>query len=130
MTCDLCIHKIQFFRWSRTMFKKFNKDEKGACLELAYCKLSNKSDIKTIVSISNIPFSQPDSLYVDFAFIKDFINQYDDIFTGGTYNNLKSGPVDVCGLNYYNPDLTNQIINKIKEQKPQKFEVVLNWLGN
>ena len=130
MTCDLCIHKIQFFRWSRTMFKKFNKDEKGACLELAYCKLSNKSDIKTIVSISNIPFSQPDSLYVDFAFIEDFINQYDDIFTGGTYNNLKSGPVDVCGLNYYNPDLTNQIINKIKEQKPQKFEVVLNWLGN
>ena len=67
MTCDLCIHKIQFFRWSRTMFKKFNKDEKGACLELAYCKLSNKSDIKTIVSVSNIPFSQPDSLYVDFC---------------------------------------------------------------
>lgn len=128
ITCDLCIYKIQFFRWSRTMFKKYNKEEKGACLELAYCKSSNKSDIKEIVSISNIPFSQPDSLYVAFPFIKDFIEQYDDIFTGGTYHNLKSGPVDVCGLNYYNPDLTNQIINKIKEQKPQEFEVVLNWL--
>ena len=110
------------------MFKKYNPKEKGACLELAYCKLPNKADIKKITSISHIPFNAEDSLCVVFPFIKDFIEQYDDIFTGGTYQNLKTGPVDVCGLNYYNPELTNQIIDKVRTQKPTEYELLLNWL--
>ena len=112
------------------MFKKYNSKEKGSCLELAYCKLPNKSDIKKITNISHIPFSAEDSLCVAFPFIKDFIEEYDDIFTGGTYQNLENGPVDVCGLNYYSPELTNQIIDKVRTQKPKEYELLLNWLEN
>lgn len=110
------------------MFQKYNPEENHHCLELAYCKLPIKSGIQDIVSISNITFNSPDSLYIVFDYLQDFINQYDDIFTGGTYNNLKTGPVDCCGLNYFNPELTNQIINKIRTQKPQEYEAVLKWL--
>lgn len=120
--------RYNFERRSQKMFKKYNSKEKSACLEFAYCKLPNKSNIKKITNISHIPFNAEDSLCVAFPFIKDFIEEYDDIFTGGTYQNLESGPVDVCGLNYYNPELTNQIINKVRTQKPKEYELLLNWL--
>lgn len=58
----------------------------------------------------------------------NFYNEYSEIFSCGIYNNLSSGVVDLSGLNYYSSDLTDIIIEKIKDEKPLDYEVLLDWL--
>lgn len=51
-----------------------------------------------------------------------------NIFDCGTYNNLKQGKVDIYGINYYAPFLTDAIIEKISKDKPKDYEVLTEWL--
>ena len=38
------------------------------------------------------------------------------------------GTFDIFGINYYAPSLTEDIIKKISEEKPEDFETLLEWL--
>ena len=50
------------------------------------------------------------------------------MFKNGTYNNLKSGEIDLCGINYYSPEQVDEMIKVIEETKPTDYKTVLDWL--
>lgn len=98
----------------------------SAFIEMQFCKLPVETGIKDIVAVRNINNWQNDSLYIydDNVFYKE----YSPIFNGGIYNNLKSGIVDVYGINYYAPVLIDSIFEKLHRKKPVDYEVVSDWI--
>lgn len=48
---------------------------------------------------------------------KEFMREYGNIFDCGIYNNLKTGNVDIYGINYYEPRAIELIIKRIIEKK-------------
>lgn len=113
-----------FYRfWDQEERNEFNG---GDFLELQYCRLPVGTPVERIVD--HTEFWRDDSLYVSGDEDALFYREYGDIFTGGTYANLKTGPMDWCGVNYYGPELTERIIEAILEKKPPKSTKVLLWL--
>lgn len=98
----------------------------SAFMELQYCTLKNKSELREIVNGNQNWLDS--SLYIFVRDIRCFCSNYAEIFYGGTYQNLQSGEIDVCGINYYSPEQLKDIILKIEEQKPLEYEVILEWL--
>ena len=97
----------------------------GSCfIELQFCSLPKGTPIETLVN-SDVHW-QDDSLYVDDE--NKFYKEYSSIFDCGVYNNLSSGSVDVYGLNYYSPEKTDIIIDKLGREKPCDYQVLLDWL--
>ena len=112
-----------------TMFLTQNERKTigGTCFyELQFCRLPESAPIKKIVSVDSIEHWKDDSIYVSDD--SDFYEVYSRIFTGGVYNNLQTGVVDTCGINYYSPELTQTIIARLQEEKPEEYEVLLSWL--
>lgn len=54
--------------------------------------------------------------------------EFGGIFVGGVYGDLQTGPVDWCGINYYDPELTGRILAKILEEKHREHEKLVPWL--
>ena len=114
------------------LFHVFDSQEKrkeyggSALIEIQFCRLPAGASLKDIVAIDAIHHWQNDSLYADDD--DTFYREYSRIFDCGTYNNLKSGVVDICGINYYAPESIDPIIGKICEEKPLEYEVLANWL--
>lgn len=99
----------------------------GSCfLELQCCRLPSGTSVLEIVSNDDIRHWQNDSLYIPDE--NAFFDAYSGIFTGGVYHNLQTGVVDVCGLNYYDPELTKTVRRRISEEKPPDYERLLVWL--
>ncbi len=97
----------------------------GSCfIELQFCSLPKGTPIETLVN-SDVHW-QDDSLYVDDE--NKFYKEYSSIFDCGVYNNLSSGSVDVYGLNYYSPEKTDIIIDKLGRKKPCDYQMLLDWL--
>ncbi|MBE6655007.1 MAG: hypothetical protein E7608_06070 [Ruminococcaceae bacterium] len=96
-------------------------------IEMQFCALPHGTLEKDIVAVDNIKNWENDSLYINDDEL--FYKEYSRIFNGGIYNNGKRGTVDVFGINYYPPSLTEDIIKKISEEKPADFEVLLAWLN-
>lgn len=48
--------------------------------------------------------------------------------TGGTYENLETGYLDWCGINYFSPEQMQQIIKRLREEKPKDYHLLLTWL--
>lgn len=71
-----------------------------------------------------------DSLYVSGDDMDVFFSNYHMIFDHGIYNNGKSGVIDVFGLNYYPPESTALIVERVKENHPLDYEPLLQWLNN
>lgn len=117
------------------LFHRFSsQDERQAFggsyfIELQYCRLPQGTMIDEIVSVDAITHWQDDSLYIYGDDDNLFTAQYGDIFTDGIYSNLKSGYVDICGINYYAQALIDQIMEKVAEAKPLDYPVLLDWLG-
>ena len=40
----------------------------------------------------------------------------------------KSGIVDVYGINYYAPELTDSILEKLRKEIPVDYEVLSGWI--
>ena len=116
------------------MFLSFKTDDDrrkyggSAFIELQYCNLPADSDINQLVSVDNIINWKADSLYIYIDDDNSFVEEYGHIFTGGTYNNLKTGPVDICGINYYSPQQVTEIVRIIKADKPLDYSTILPWL--
>ena len=117
------------------LFHSFNnQDERRAFggsdfLELQFCKMKKGTNIKSIVATRNIVDWCNDSLYVSGDDTDVFYKQYKDVFKNGIYNNLKSGDIDFFGINYYSPELVEEMIKTIEANKPEDYAVILAWLN-
>lgn len=114
------------------LFYTFNSQEErrnhggSAFIEMQFCKLPVGTAIEKLVSVDNINYWQNDSLYIDNE--SAFYLEYSTVFNCGTYNNLKCGTVDIYGINYYAPFLTDSIIEKLRKDKLTDYEVLIKWL--
>ena len=101
----------------------------SAFVEFQFCKMPSNSQIKTIVSVRKIKNWQDDSLYVYIDDMEKFYKEYANIFSDGIYNNMKTGIVDLYGINYYPPSSINRICESIITTKPIDYEALLQWLN-
>ena len=114
------------------LFHKFDSQEErreyggSAFIEVQFCRMPAGTDLKSLVAVDNIINWLDDSLYISDENL--FYEQYSRIFDCGVYNNLKSGPVDVYGINYYGPELTKVLIERIRELQPEDWKVLIEWL--
>lgn len=100
----------------------------SAFIEIQFCNMPVQAAIKELVAVNSIQDWKNDSLYV---YIEDdslFFREYSGIFDCGTYNNMKTGIVDLYGINYYAPSLTDSIIERLNEEKPTDYEILAEWL--
>ncbi len=98
----------------------------SAFVEMQYCKLPPKTPIKKIVDVASIENWKNDSLYIND--VNSFYETYSHIFSGGIYNDLQTGIVDIYGINYYSPLVTENIIKRVVSEKPTDYEELLKWL--
>lgn len=114
------------------LFHTFNsQDERrdyggSAFIEIQFCKIPYGTKSKKIVAVNSINHWQNDSLYVSEE--DKFYHEYSHIFNSGIYNNLKSGTVDIFGINYYAPSLIDSIIEKLQKDKPSDYKTLIEWL--
>lgn len=101
----------------------------GSCfIEIQYCKLPESTKLEKIISVNAVSHWKNDSLYVSGDDMNLFYKQYKDIITGGVYNNGESGAMDLYGINFYSREKADFIINRIEDEKPQEYEILLRWL--
>lgn len=98
----------------------------SAFIEIQFCKMPFNTKAKKIVAVNSITHWQNDSLYIDEA--DKFFQEYSHIFNSGIYHNLKTGIVDIFGINYYAPSLIDPIIEKLQADKPIDYELLIDWL--
>ncbi len=115
------------------MFYSFATQEErrrvgGTCfIEIQYCKFPAGTSVKQIVSVS-IDHWYDDSLYISGDDENEFYDEYSSIFDCGIYNNLKTGTVDLYGINYYKPELIQPLIEKICKKEPADYKKLADWL--
>lgn len=116
------------------MFHTFDTQEErrnyggSAFIEIQFCNMPTQTTIKDLVAVENIQHWEKESLYVYIDDDNVFYQEYSRIFDCGTYNNLKTGPIDMYGINYYAPSLIESIIERLDEEKPVDYEVLIEWL--
>lgn len=116
------------------LFHTFNSQEErsnfggSSFIEVQFCKLPIGTKVKKIVSAESIRNWQNDSLYISDENL--FYKEYRHIFDYGVYNNLQSGTVDIYGINYYEPNLLDTIIENLYKYKPADYEILIKWLNN
>ena len=116
------------------MFLKFKTNEERrkhggtAFVEFQFCKLKENTRIRKIVSVNSIQNWKDDSLYLFVDDIDNFLEEYNDIFDSGVYNNMKSGNIDICGINYYSKDSIHKLLEIIKNKNPIDYETIILWL--
>ena len=114
------------------MFHIFDSQEErrnvggSAFIEIQFCGLPAGTAVKKIVAVSSIEHWKNDSLYVDDE--NGFYKEYSMILGCGTYNNMKSGTVDIYGINYYSPCVIDHITERLLKEKPADYEVFAAWL--
>ena len=99
----------------------------SAFIEIQFCKMPYGTESKKLVAVNSINHWQNDSLYIDDE--NTFYQEYSNIFNCGIYSNLKSGTVDIFGINYYAPSLVDSIIAKLQKDKPSDYQRLIEWLN-
>ena len=69
-----------------------------------------------------------DSLYVHGGAMNVFYDRYSTIFCNGEYANGKKGVVDMWGVNYYSPEETIRIIERLQARGSINDLLLLKWL--
>lgn len=114
------------------IFSEFNAVPKNtSCFyELQYCKYKKGTPEREIVSVEKIKFKDEASLFVLEERFESFFETYSNFFDGGIYNNLKSGALDIFGINWYSPEKTGEIIKRLStvKEKSEDSAVLLSWL--
>ncbi|MBR6951437.1 MAG: hypothetical protein IKH56_06870 [Oscillospiraceae bacterium] len=117
------------------IFRRFSSNEErrayggSAFVELQFCNLPSGTRLKKIVSIRAINHWKDDSIYIHVDDMDLFYQNYSHVFDCGTYNNLKTGLVDLCGINYYTPEQIEFLLGMILDKKPSDYEVLVDWLN-
>ena len=115
------------------LFLVFNSQEErrkyggSAFIEMQFCKLPVGTKTKKIVAVRSINNWQNDSLYIHDVDV--FYQEYSQVFNCGIYNNLKSGRIDIFGINYYAPSFIDSIIERLYDEKPVDYESLAGWLN-
>lgn len=91
--------------------------------------MKSETEIQNLIAVSSLNHWQDDSLYIYLDDIERFVKEYSDIFDCGIYNNLRSGLIDIYGINYYKPDLVETILSRILRNKTTDYEVLIEWLN-
>lgn len=97
--------------------------------EMQFCKMPQKTEVESIIAVDSIDHWLDDSLYISGDDHNAFFSEYDSIFDCGVYNNLETGPIDPCGINYYGPDFIDTILEKILEARPTDHKRLVEWLN-
>lgn len=97
-------------------------------IEIQYCRLPEGTSLREIVSIDAIKHWKDDSLYISGDDMDLFYQSYGDIITGGVYNNGDRDPMDLFGINFYSREQTNEIIERLAEEKPPGYQILCRWL--
>lgn len=114
------------------LFHKFDSQEErrdyggSAFLEMQFCRLLAGTGIETLVAVGSIVNWRNDSLYISDENL--FYEEYSRIFDCGIYNNGRTGPVDVYGINYYGPEQIDLLLARIRETQPEDWQVLTEWL--
>ncbi len=99
----------------------------GSFIKIQFCDMPKCSRIKELVSVDNIKIRREDSLYVHEDDDEAFFREYSRVFDCETYNNLETGVMDLCGINYYAPNLIDSTLEKLRAEKPLDCEVLAAW---
>ena len=101
----------------------------GSCfIEIQSCRLPKNTEIRDIVTVHSLKHWNAGSLYVLGDDVPEFLSFYGDILSGGYYNNTKTGPLDLCGINFFPADRAEQIAARLNQEKPPEYETLLAWL--
>lgn len=98
-------------------------------IEIQFCKMNPETETGKLVEIDSINNWQDDSLYIYIDDIEKFQNEYSYIFRSGLYNNLERGAMDIYGINWYMPQMIDDMMARLCEDKPVKYETVIEWLN-
>ena len=106
------------------MFIPCSEKQGSAYFEFQYCK--KEWNIKKLLK-KGYSFWEKDSLLVHVDSDRDFFENY------GVYLETPDSPdgmqeLDPYSVNYYTKEQTSIIMEKIKNDKPQEFEVLVTWL--
>ena len=103
------------------MFIPCSEKRGSAYFEFQYCK--KEWNIKKLLK-KGYSFWGKDSLLVHVDYDRDFFENY------GDYLETPDGTqkLDPYGVNYYTKEQTFVIIEQIKNDNPQEFDVLVTWL--
>ena len=113
------------------MFLKFQTQDQrrkygGSCfIELQFCKLPSGTKIDRI--FNGYDYWQNESLYVYDNEQGAFYQKYKDIIGSGIHQNMSEGYFDTWGVTYFDPDKIEDIESRLKEHKPEEYEILLSW---
>ena len=114
------------------MFLTFDSQEErsaygGTCfIELQFCKLPAGTSTEQIVKDTD--FWHNDSLYIEDEDHASFYSAYKDIFGYGVHYDLSEGYFDTWGITYYGTECIDAISERALAQKPEDYEILLEWL--
>ena len=126
--------KYHVEEWRAQLFHRFASQEErkhfggGDFIELQYCRVEQGTEIEKLVSVDAIQHWRNDSLYICGDDMDTFYSHYGEIITDGIYNNKKSGPVDMFGINYFSPEKTRSIMEQVQKARPLDYMILLRWL--
>ena len=99
----------------------------GSCfVELQFCRMPPGTPVRRLVDVDSIRNWMDDSLYVDDE--TALYREYGRFFTGGVYNNLRRGPADLYGINYYEPAMIDPLMERLRREQPPEYETLMGWL--
>lgn len=98
-------------------------------IEIQFCRMLRNTAVEFITAVDSIRHWRDDSLYVSGDDTGVFMQAYGGIFDRGIYNNLETGPIDPCGINYYGPGAIDAIVAKLQDIKPADYEKLAEWLN-
>lgn len=99
----------------------------GSCfVELQFCRMPPGTPVRRLVDVDSIRNWMDDSLYVDDETV--LYREYGRFFTGGVYNNLRRGPVDLYGINYYESAMIDPLMERLRREQPPEYETLMSWL--
>ena len=93
---------------------------------MQFCRLPSGTKIKQILESSN--HWKDDSLYVYDDKQSEFYIKYKHVIGFGIHPNMSEGYFDTWGVTYYGPNRIGDIKERIMENKPEEYEILLEWL--
>lgn len=116
------------------LFHTFGSQEErrkfgGSCfIEIQYCMLPPNTQLEKIISVGAITDWKNDSLYIYGDDMEAFYSYYGQIITGGIYNDMNQGPIDLYGINFFAQKQVPQIIERIEAEMPPEYQTLRDWL--
>ncbi len=97
-------------------------------IELQYCRLPFGTEMEKILSVDAIEHWAEDSLYIYGDDMDAFYSSYGAIMEGGIHADMRRGPMDCFGINFYFWRQAVQIMERMEKVRPPEYQTVSGWL--